>query len=188
MLNIQLQYSIVLASFLLAWLWAERRFSYVFWLSLLVILGALELASYVFFNWMFRMQKKEAAQLLDDVDLPPAHAKELALEKLKCLPTAVAAKKAPAIVDMYDVPASVRDLFCNYESIILDGVEFDVTSLSHSRCCAGFIKIGSGDDGTEIVVRPGDDRVWEIEGGEIESAFENSGYRSIWHFLLATLN
>jgi hypothetical protein len=187
MWNIQLQFSLILASFLLSLYLAERRINQVFWLSLLSVLAISEALSYAFFKWMVQSQIRETARFHDDISVPLDLAKEQVIKKLKTLASATPASGIPAMDGSFDLPQSVREFFAAYESVAIGGIEISVKSVAKSKTKIGFIKIGSGEDSTEIIVRPNDERVWESETGDSEEAFQRGGYPSIWHFLLLAL-
>lgn len=188
MRTVLMQFSLIMASWLVAYLFADQKVSTRFWI--LWVLGTIvaELAMYAFLKRMHKLQRKECERFREEMAIPFEDAKQRALEKML---RARAVPRSTALSDAETrgmIPPAVQELFGMYESIASGGIELSALMIGDSAYRPGFTKIGGGNDGTEIVVVSStDERVWEVEGGDPEEEFQAGGYPSIWHYLVMNL-
>lgn len=140
-------------------------------------------------RWSSRRPSRHAAAQAVSIirELPIAEARARALKALEnssrfeCVRAALAAP-LPA-----GLPASVGELLSVYASIRSAAGEAHVSreQIGPSDYRPGLIRIGSDLDSVELVVRPGEDRVYEIDGSDADAQeIGGGGIPSLYHWIL----
>lgn len=83
----------------------------------------------------------------------------------------------------------LRDLFSQYSRVaaVAGEARLDRQVVGQSKLRSTLLRVGTDSDDTEIVVRPGGDRLYEIDGSEAtETELEESAFPSVYHWLLGT--
>ena len=88
-----------------------------------------------------------------------------------------------------DLPSLVRELFSTYSSVkaVAGEAHLSREQAGPARYRRGFVRIGTNLDDTELVVRPGEEPVYEIDGSEAdEREIEQGGIPTVYHWILVT--
>ncbi len=130
-------------------------------------------------------EQEEQDEVIFAVPLAEARAQVESLladpDKFECI------KAPPADPDVLESLApGLRAFFTTYERVrILHGdTDLDRGSIGPSTLNARYLRIGSDVEHTELVVEPGEETVFEIDGSE-RSESEMQAYPSIYHSLLS---
>ena len=79
----------------------------------------------------------------------------------------------------------LQRFFCKYAAVRSPqgGFEIARSSIAPSQYRQGFVSVGHDED-WDVVIAPGTDTVFVVEGGEPASAQQDPGYPSIYHLLV----
>lgn len=82
--------------------------------------------------------------------------------------------------------ANLREFFSKYRKVevIYGDARLDRDAIGPSSVNPGFIKIGDDVEFTEIVTKPGDDRVHEFGAGEPDEGDETPPFPTIYHWIV----
>jgi hypothetical protein len=184
MRNLQGQLAILTAAWILAYLVSGKSVTPNFWAIWIGLSLLLECIVFLCLKALRRLQKRDLDRFRAISSVSLVEAKNRVVSGLASTAEARPARTTlPPDIEMR-LPNSSRELFAIYESVALPGLRLATELIADSSCRSGFTRIGVGEDGTEIVVRAGDERVWEIEDGDPEEEFQSGGFPSIWHLLL----
>jgi hypothetical protein len=121
--------------------------------------------------------------------LPLAEAKRRALEALED-PSRFECVREPAAGSLRaDLPGLVRELFstCSTVQAVAGEARLSREEVGPARFRQGFLRIGTNLDDTELVVRPGEEPVYEIDGSEADAReVEQGGIPTVYHWILVT--
>ena len=95
-----------------------------------------------------------------------------------------AAKGLPA-----ELPSLARELFstCSAVKAMAGEARLSREEVGPARYRRGLIRIGTNLDATELVVRPGEEPVYEIDGSDADiRELEQGGIPSVYHWILVT--
>jgi hypothetical protein len=125
--------------------------------------------------------------LADIRNLPFMEAKKRALSALE-KPDRFECVRMPLTEPLSDsLPGSIRDLFSVFASIRAVEPLLSREKIGPSKYRHGFIRIGTSVDSTELVIRPGEDQIYEIDGSSEadEREIKEGGNPSVYHWILA---
>lgn len=87
------------------------------------------------------------------------------------------------------LPGTVRELFSTYSVVqaVAGEARLSREDVGRSRYRREFLRIGTNLDDTELVVRPGEESVYEIDGSDAdEREFEQGGIPTVYHWIVVT--
>jgi len=88
-----------------------------------------------------------------------------------------------------DLPDLVRELFSTYASVqaVAGEARLSRQEAGRSRYRREFLRIGTNLDDTELVVRPGEEPVYEIDGSDADAReLEQGGIPTVYHWIVVT--
>jgi hypothetical protein len=121
--------------------------------------------------------------------LPLAEAKRRALAALEDSSRFECAREPVDGALPGDLPDLVRELFstCSVVQAVAGEARLSREDAGRSRYRREFLRIGTNLDDTELVVRPGEEPVYEIDGSDADAReFEQGGIPTVYHWILVT--
>lgn len=186
MLTLQIQFSLIAGSFLIAQLLNGLVVNWTLLAWFCPILVSLELMWYAQEKRRSRNAVRAAEERRNKLVVPIDQAKKIVTAELIALPTTRLAVDSNSLPEE-GLPDSLRDFFATFQAVSLDFVEIR-TDLVREFHWPGYIEIGNGDNGgTTVIVHRGDGRVWEIDSSVAPEDLDSISDASIWHFLLSQL-
>ncbi|HEV8582574.1 MAG TPA: hypothetical protein VGX68_26200 [Thermoanaerobaculia bacterium] len=121
--------------------------------------------------------------------LPLAEAKRRALAALED-PSRFECEREPVSGALpAGLPSLARELFSTYASIqaVAGEARLSRDELGPSQYRRELLRIGTNLDDTELVVQPGEEPVYEIDGSDADAReFEQGGIPTVYHWILVT--
>ena len=142
----------------------------------LAILGAL--------LWIGARERRSAGSELAALRaMPEVDAKRLALELLE-RQDMFDVREAVHSVDNSGLPDHVVDLLNRYDEVKYGEFWIGTAALSEPSTRPGYIKIGEDSEFTEILVRPGDRRIYVSYGEGPQSSLTLETEPTVWHEII----
>jgi hypothetical protein len=143
-------------------------------------------------NWLVRGDR-ERAEIREEIaaieSLPENDAREQAMALLSD-PARFECIEAPEELPLSGLPVAVLDVFRKYSSIhdVAGDLRLQWSLVAPSEYFTGFVRIGESELGgveSEICVRPGSERVYDLDGSAEDSTkIEREAFPTIYHFIL----
>ena len=133
--------------------------------------------------WLGARERRGAASELAVIRaMSESDAEKWALDLMKQPPFHV--RQATTALTDSTLPVHVRSLFDRYEEVVCGEFRLATEALTQPARLPGFIKIGEDSEFTEILVRPGDPRIYISydEGPQSEKTMETEP--TIWHSII----
>jgi len=130
-----------------------------------------------------REHRKAGSELAALRALSEIDAKRLALELLE-RQDMFHSRKAMHPVDNSGLPDHVVDLLSRYDEVEYGEFWIGTAALSQPACLPGYIKIGEDSEFTEILVRPGDRRIFVSYGEGPRSSSTLETEPTVWHEII----
>ena len=143
-----------------------------------VVLGVLGVL-----GWLGAGGRRETGAALAGLRaMPDTEAEQRALDLLGRPPFHV--RRATKPLTNPDMPSQVVALLNRYEEVSCGEFWIGIAALTQPTRLPGFIKIGEDSEFTEILVRPGDPKIYISSGEGPQSAMTLETERTIWHVII----
>lgn len=170
--------SAVLAAAMVAFIVARND-----WLTgglvFVVSLGVIEGCVMFLLNWRqrkIRQEEQEFRSSLESISLDGARSKALAV--LPALKTVVRQdSELPR-----ELPATALEVFARYSRVVFPAGDF----LELGSKERGFVRIGRTFDGAVLIIREGDEALFEWEGSDLPTTGARPDYPSVFHWIVRT--
>ncbi len=142
-------------------------------------LGVIEGCAMFLLNWRLRKIRQEEQEFrssLESTSLDEARSKALAV--LPALRTVVRQNSELT----RELPVTALEVFTRYSRVVFPAGDF----LEPGSKERGFVRLGRTSDGAVLIIREGDETLFEWEGPDLPTTGARPDYPSIFHWIIRT--